>query len=48
MALSALNHPAGKAATVDRLCKRVRARLLAEPERDVWSSIVVAVLLTRP
>jgi hypothetical protein len=44
---SALNHPAGKAATVDRLHKRVRARLLAEPERYFWSGVVVAVLLTR-
>ena len=44
---AALHHPAGRAATVDRLYKRVRARLLAEPERYFWSYIVVAVLLTR-
>jgi hypothetical protein len=44
---AALNQREGKAATVDCLYERVRARLFAEPERYVWSYIVVAVLLTR-
>jgi hypothetical protein len=44
---AALNQPAGEAATVDRLYERIRARLLAEPERYLWRYILVAALLTR-
>jgi hypothetical protein len=44
---AALNQPEGATVTVDRLYERVRARLLAEPERYSWRYIVVAVLLTR-
>jgi hypothetical protein len=44
---AALNQPTGEAATVDALYERVRARLLAEPERYMWRYIVVAILLTR-
>jgi len=43
---AALNQPAGED-TVDSLYERIRARLLAEPERYLWRYIVVAVLLTR-
>jgi hypothetical protein len=32
---------------VEGLYKRIRARLLAEPERHVFRYILVAVLLTR-
>jgi hypothetical protein len=42
-----LNQPSREAATVDSLYDRVRARLLAEPDRYLWRYIVVAVLLTR-
>jgi cyclopropane-fatty-acyl-phospholipid synthase len=42
-----LNQPAGEAATVDHLYVRIRARLLAEPERYWWRYILVAALLTR-
>jgi len=42
-----LNQPAREAATVDSLYERVRARLLAEPERYLWRYIIVAALLTR-
>jgi hypothetical protein len=45
--LAALKQPAGKAGTVERLYERVRARLLAEPERYLWHYILVAALLTR-
>jgi hypothetical protein len=44
---AALERPEREAATVDRLYERVRARLLAEPGRYLWSYIMVAVLLTR-
>jgi hypothetical protein len=44
---AALNQPNGEAATVDRLYERVRARLLAEPDRYGWRYILVAALLTR-
>jgi hypothetical protein len=44
---AALNQPGREAATVDSLYERVRARLLAEPERYLWRYIVVAALLTR-
>jgi cyclopropane-fatty-acyl-phospholipid synthase len=44
---TSLNHPGGKAATVDRLYERIRARLLAEPERYLFRYILVAALLTR-
>jgi hypothetical protein len=33
--------------TVDRLFERIRARLMAEPERYSWRYILVAALLTR-
>jgi hypothetical protein len=36
-----------EAGTVDSLYERVRARLLAEPERYLWRYILVAALLTR-
>jgi cyclopropane-fatty-acyl-phospholipid synthase len=36
-----------EAATLDCLYERVRARLLAEPERYAWRYIIVAALLTR-
>jgi cyclopropane-fatty-acyl-phospholipid synthase len=45
--LTALNQPDGQAATVESLYERIRARLLAEPERYLWRYIVVAALLTR-
>jgi SAM-dependent methyltransferase len=44
---AALSQPAEEAATVDGLYERIRARLLAEPERYLWRYIVVAALLTR-
>jgi hypothetical protein len=44
---AALNQPAGEAATVAHLYERIRARLLAQPERYLWRYILVAVLLTR-
>jgi hypothetical protein len=44
---AAFNNGCGEAATVDGLYDRVRARLLAEPERYFWRYIVVAALLTR-
>jgi hypothetical protein len=43
----ALNQPTRETTTVDSLYERVRARLLAEPERYAWRYIVVAALLTR-
>jgi hypothetical protein len=36
-----------EAAIVESLYERIRARLLAEPERYLWRYIVVAALLTR-
>jgi hypothetical protein len=44
---AALNQPGGEAVTVECLYERVRARLLAEPERYAWRYILVAALLTR-
>ena len=44
---AALNQRDREAATIDRLYERVRARLLAEPERYWWRYIMVAALLTR-
>jgi len=44
---AALDQPAGKAAMVDSLYERVRARLLAGPEHYLWRYILVAALLTR-
>jgi hypothetical protein len=44
---AAFNRPEEEAGTVDRLYERVRARLLAEPERYLWRYIMVAALLTR-
>jgi hypothetical protein len=44
---AAVNQPAGEDPTVDSLYERIRARLLAEPERYWWRYIMVAVLLTR-
>jgi hypothetical protein len=42
-----LEQPERQAVTVESLYERVRARLLAEPERYMWRYIQVAVLLTR-
>ena len=44
---AAINQPGGEAVTVECLYERVRARLLAEPERYAWRYILVAALLTR-
>jgi hypothetical protein len=44
---AAFNQPEEEGGTVERLYERVRARLLAEPERYAWRYLVVAVLLTR-
>jgi hypothetical protein len=44
---AALNQPEGEDGTVECLYERVRARLLAEPERYAWRYILVAALLTR-
>ena len=44
---AALNQPEGDDGTVESLYERIRARLLAEPERYLWRYIIVAVLLTR-
>jgi hypothetical protein len=44
---AALNQPEGEDGTVECLYERVRARLLAEPERYAWRSVLVAALLTR-
>ena len=44
---TALNEPEGEAGTVEGLYERVRARLIAEPERYSWGFILVAALLTR-
>jgi hypothetical protein len=44
---AALNQPAGEDATVEDLYERIRARLLADPERYLWRYIQVAALLTR-
>jgi hypothetical protein len=44
---AALDRSEGAAATVERLYERVRALLLAEPERYAFRYILVAALLTR-
>jgi gibberellin A4 carboxyl methyltransferase len=44
---AALSQPEGDVRTVESLYERVRARLLAEPERYSWHFILVAALLTR-
>jgi hypothetical protein len=44
---AAFNQPDGEAATVAGLYERIRARLLAEPERYLWRLIIAAALLTR-
>jgi hypothetical protein len=44
---ASLKQPDEDVGTVDRLYERVRARLLAEPERYAWRYILVAALLTR-
>ena len=44
---AALQQPEREEAIVESLYKRIRARLLAEPERYVFRYILVAVLLTR-
>jgi SAM dependent carboxyl methyltransferase len=44
---AALDRPEGEDETVECLYERIRARLLAEPERYSWRSILVAALLTR-
>jgi hypothetical protein len=44
---AALRQPEGRAATIEGLYKRIRARLLAEPERYLFRYILVAALLTR-
>jgi gibberellin A4 carboxyl methyltransferase len=44
---AALKQPEGEAVIVERLYGRIRARLLAEPERYLWRYVVVAALLTR-
>jgi cyclopropane-fatty-acyl-phospholipid synthase len=44
---AAFGQPAKEAGAVDELYERIRARLLAEPERYFWRYIQVAALLTR-
>ncbi|MBV8677916.1 MAG: cyclopropane-fatty-acyl-phospholipid synthase [Planctomycetaceae bacterium] len=44
---AALNQPKGEVGTVECLYERIRARLLAEPERYSCRYILVAALLTR-
>jgi hypothetical protein len=44
---AALNQPEARAVTVECLYERIRARLLAEPERYSWHYVLVAALLTR-
>jgi hypothetical protein len=44
---AALAQPEGEGGTVESLYERVRARLLAEPERYLFRYILVAALLTR-
>jgi len=44
---AALNQTEGELETVECLYERIRARLLAEPERYLWRYILVAALLTR-
>jgi hypothetical protein len=47
VAREAVEGPEGEGGNVDRLYERVRARLLAEPQRYLWRYFVVAALLTR-
>jgi hypothetical protein len=44
---AALNQPESEAVTLESLYERIRARLLAEPERYMFRYILVAALLTR-
>jgi hypothetical protein len=44
---AAFDQPEGEVGTVESLYERIRARLLAEPERYEWRYILVAVQLTR-
>jgi hypothetical protein len=44
---AALNSPEGEAGTVELLYERIRARLLAEPQRYSWRYSLTAALLTR-
>jgi hypothetical protein len=44
---AALEQPEGEAGAVEALYERIRARLLAEPERYPYRHILVAALLTR-
>jgi gibberellin A4 carboxyl methyltransferase len=44
---AAFEQPQGEVGTVEGLYERIRARLLAEPERYSWHYILVAALLTR-
>jgi gibberellin A4 carboxyl methyltransferase len=44
---AAFNQSEGEAETVDALYERIRARLLADPERYLFRYILVAALLTR-
>jgi hypothetical protein len=42
-----LKQPARKALIVERLYERIRARLMAEPQRYLWHYVLTAVLLSR-
>jgi len=44
---AALHQPEGEVGVVESLYERIRARLLAEPERYLFRYILVAALLTR-
>jgi hypothetical protein len=44
---AALQRPAAEAGILEELYERVRARLLAEPQRYEWRYVLTAVLLTR-
>jgi hypothetical protein len=44
---AALNQPEAEVGNVECLYERIRARLLAEPERYPWRNVLVAALLTR-
>ena len=44
---AALEQPEEEAVTVECLYERIRARLLAEPERYSWRYVLAAALLTR-
>jgi hypothetical protein len=47
VARAAFAEPEGEPGAVESLYERIRARLLAEPERYLWRYILVAALLTR-